>query len=88
MEINEIVSFKMNIGSYLAQSKKNITDRSGNTVYFVGKEAQVKIDEFKTGSGFQIYRDVGHHVKGNSQKAYKSLDLLLCDFALIRPENK
>ena len=63
--------------------KKNIMSRSDKLVYIEGKVTVVRINRFKgEKSKLQIYRAVGHHVGGNSQKSYENIDLLLEDFEI------
>ena len=75
-----------NTFSYLVVPLVDVFDKGNNKVFSKGKQSQVSIDKFKQSLSFQIYRDVGHWVKGNSHKSYKSLNLLMNDFEIIQAE--
>ena len=97
MDYRELIKFSENYLQYRNGETSNFTftvlprrtivDKNKNTIYTEGSLVVVNIDRFsgKT-SKVQIYRAVGHHTTGNSQKAYDNLDLLFEDFEIQQAE--
>ena len=96
MNYSELIKFSKNYNQYrngetvrfefTVIPKKKMVDKNNNTIYTEGLEAVVNIDRFKDGSRFQIYRAVGHHLEGNSQKAYNNLDSLFEEFEIQKDQ--
>ena len=97
MDYRELIKFSENYLQYQNGETSNFTfsviprrtivDSAKNTIYSEGDLAVVEINRFHgEKSKVQIYRAVGRHVTGNSQKAYDSLDSLFEDFDIQQAE--
>ena len=97
MEYRELIKFSENYLQYRNGETSNFTftvlprrtilDKNKNTIYTEGILTVVNIARFSgETSKVQIYREIGHHVVGNSQKAYESLDSLFEDFEIQQDE--
>lgn len=97
MDYRELIKFSENYLQYRNGETSNFTftvlprrtivDRAKNTIYTEGSLVVVDINRFHgEKTKVQIYRAVGHHTIGNSQKAYDSLDLLFEDFEIQQAE--